>query len=180
MNYSDIIYNLLGFTVVAIIFLIILSITLKVLSKRFSIEKIKLYGVFLNMNNNAILSFSLISINYLFLVWCLINFQMNYIYAIFSIALIILSDLFSTNFKRMLINFISSLIEIISIYVITIFRDYLTTDGNMALSIILLLVILFIFLYYTYTMFRRLNNIVKLQVPKKKVKDENWEFKKSS
>ena len=67
MNYSDVIYNLLGFTAVAVIFLIILAITLKILSKRFSIDKIKLYGVFLNMNNNAILSFSLVSINYLFL-----------------------------------------------------------------------------------------------------------------
>ena len=46
MNYSDILYTLVGFTLVAIIFLIGLSITLKVLSKNFSIDKIKLYGIF--------------------------------------------------------------------------------------------------------------------------------------
>ena len=176
MNLSDVLYNLVGFTVVAIIFLIILAITLRFLSKKFSVDKIKLYGIFLNMNNNTILSFSLISINYLFLVWCLINFQMNYIYFIFSLILIVLSDIFAKNYKRIPLNILSLFIECASVYIIAIFKDYIFSDGfNTLLFIVLVLVVLFIFLYFTYTMFRSLNSIVKLQkdisLSKKKVRE---------
>lgn len=175
MNLSDVLYNLVGFTVVAIIFLIILSITLRFLSKKFSVDKIKLYGIFLNMNNNTILSFSLISINYLFLVWCLINFQMNYIYLIFTLILIILSDIFAKNYKKIIISIINIFIECFSIYITSILKDYIFSEGfNTLLFIVLVLVVIFIFLYFTYTMFRSLNNIVKLQkdlsLSKKKVK----------
>lgn len=174
MNLSDVLYNLVGFTVVAIIFLIILAITLRFLSKKFSVDKIKLYGIFLNMNNDTILSFSLISINYLFLVWCLINFQMNYIYLIFSLILIILSDIFAKNYKKIILNVINLFIECASIYIIGILKDYIFSEGfNTLLFIVLVLVVIFIFLYFTYTMFRSLNSIVKLQkdisLSKKKV-----------
>lgn len=176
MNLSDVLYNLVGFTVVAIIFLIILSITLRFLSKKFSMDKIKLYGIFLNMNNNTILSFSLISINYLFLVWCLINFQMNYIYLIFSLILIILSDIFAKNYKKIILNVINLFIECASVYIIGILKDYIFSEGfNTLLFIVLVLVVIFIFLYFTYTMFRSLNSIVKLQkdisLSKKKVRE---------
>lgn len=175
MNLSDVLYNLVGFTVVAIIFLIILSITLRFLSKKFSVDKIKLYGIFLNMNNNTILSFSLVSINYLFLVWCLINFQMNYMYLILSFILIILSDIFAKNYKKIIISIINIFIECSSIYAISILKDYIFSEGfNTLLFAVLVLVVIFIFLYFTYTMFRSLNNIVKLQkdisLSKKKVK----------
>lgn len=175
MNLSDVLYNLVGFTVVAIIFLIILSITLRFLSKKFSVDKIKLYGIFLNMNNNTILSFSLVSINYLFLVWCLINFQMNYMYLILSFMLIILSDIFAKNYKKIIISIINIFIECSSIYAISILKDYIFSEGfNTLLFAVLVLVVIFIFLYFTYTMFRSLNNIVKLQkdisLSKKKVK----------
>ena len=178
MNLSDVLYNLVGFTAVAIIFLILLTIILKFLSKQFSVDKIKLYGIFLNMNNNTILSFSLISINYLFLVWCLINFQMNYIYLIFSFVLILLSGLFAKNYKKIPLNIINLFVECASIYVVAILKDYIFKDGfNTLLFIVLVLVVIFIFLYFTYTMFRSLNSIVKLQkdlsLSKKKVKDEN-------
>ena len=176
MNLSDVLYNLVGFTAVAIIFLVILAVTLNLLSKKFSVEKIKLYGIFLNMNNNTILSFSLISINYLFLVWCLINFQMNYIYVIFSFILILLSDIFAKNYKKIPLNIINLFIECASIYVISILKDYIFKEGfNTLLFIVLVLVVIFIFLYFTYTMFRSLNGIVKLQkdlsLSKKKVSE---------
>ena len=176
MNLSDVLYNLVGFTAVAIIFLILLTIILKFLSKQFSVDKIKLYGIFLNMNNNTILSFSLISINYLFLVWCLINFQMNYIYLIFSFVLILLSGLFAKNYKKIPLNIINLFIECASIYVVATLKNYIFKDGfNILLFIVLVLVVIFIFLYFTYTMFRSLNSIVKLQkdlsLSQKKVKE---------
>ena len=169
-----IIYNLVGFTIVSIVFLIILAITLKMLSKKFSIEKIKLYGIFFNMNNSTIISFSLISINYLFLVWCLINFQMNYIYLGISIILILLSSILGKNYLKIFINIIGVIFECASIYVVTILKNYiLTNDNNPLLLIVLVFVVIFIFLYFTYIMFRNLNSIVKIQkdlMLKKKVK----------
>lgn len=101
---------------------------------------------------------------------------MNYIYVIFSFILILLSDIFAKNYKKIPLNIINLFIECASIYVIAILKDYIFKEGfNTLLFIVLVLVVIFIFLYFTYTMFRSLNNIVKLQkdlsLSKKKVSE---------
>jgi len=168
MNYSDVLYTLVGFTLVAIIFLVILGITLKILSKNFSIDKIKLYGIFLNMDDKTILSFSLVSINYLFLVWCLINFDINYIYLIFSLILVILSDILVKNFSKIIINIVTVLSQCGAIYIVSLLNDYIFTEYyNVLLLVVLVFIVIFIFLYFTYMLFRQLNGIIKVEKRKR-------------
>ena len=65
----DILGNIVNFLLVALIFLAVLAITFKITLKNYNVKtsKIKFYGLFLGMNNNSILAFSLITLNYLFL-----------------------------------------------------------------------------------------------------------------
>ena len=78
-KYIDIIYSLTSFTLVAIIFLVILAIVLNIMSKKFDIEKLRLYGIFLNMTKHNIIAFSLVTLTYLMLVWLLIDQNLNYV-----------------------------------------------------------------------------------------------------
>lgn len=160
---NDVILNLSGFVVVAIIFLLVLFITFKILFRKFDVEdKIKLYGIFFNMKNKTIWSFSLISLNYLFLVWCLINFDMNYIYLFISLTLITLACILAKDFKTGILSVVNTALECFIIYFMKFFRDYVFGNGrDLLMFTIFVFVMIFIFMYFTYTMFTDLNFIVK-------------------
>ena len=160
---NSVILNLSGFVAVAIIFLLVLFIIFKILFRKFDVkDKIKLYGVFFNMKNKTIWSFSLISLNYLFLVWCLINFDMNYIYVIFSLTLITVACILAKDFKTGILSVINAFLECFIIYFVKMFKDYVFGDErDLLMFTIFIFVVIFIFLYFTYTMFTDLNFIVK-------------------
>ena len=160
---NSVILNLSGFVVVAIIFLLVLFITFKILFRKFDVEdKIKLYGIFFNMKNKTIWSFSLISLNYLFLVWCLINFDMNYIYLFISLTLITLACILAKDFKTGILSVVNTALECFIIYFMKFFRDYVFGNGrDLLMFTIFVFVMIFIFMYFTYTMFTDLNFIVK-------------------
>jgi len=169
MNYSNILYTLVGFALVAIVFLIILSITLKIMSKNFSIDKIKLYGIFLNMDDKTILAFSLVSINYLLLVWCLINFDINYICLICSLILVILSDILVKKISKVIVSIITVLTQCGAIYIVSLLYNYIVNEyGNILLVISLIFIVIFIFLYFTYMLFRKLHGIIRVEKRVKK------------
>ena len=77
LDSNDILYTLISFLVVGIIFLSSVAVVFKILLKKYSVDnaKIKFYGLFLGLNNKQILSFSIISLNYLFLVYNLLTFS---------------------------------------------------------------------------------------------------------
>lgn len=166
-NYLDIIYSLVSFTCVSIIFLIILAITLKIISKNFNLEKLRLYGIFLNMTNNTIIAFSLVTFTYLLLVWLLIDQNINYIYIATIISATIIADLYADNYPQGFLNLLNIIISLISIWFIDYLNNLIKIDNNMFLTFIMILVILFLFLYFTYMTFRNLDNLVNLE--KKKI-----------
>jgi len=162
-KYIDIIYSLTSFTLVAIIFLIILAIVLNILSKKFDIEKLRLYGIFLNMTKYNIIAFSLVTFVYLMQVWLLIDQNLSYVYIASILCATIIADLYANNYPHGLLNILNSIVSLVSIYFVGYFNELVKVENNMYLSLIMIFVIIFLFLYFTYMTFRNLNHLVNLE-----------------
>ena len=172
-NNLEIIGDIVSFLVVALIFLIVLAITFRITLKKYNVKnnKIKFYGLFLGMNNKSILAFSAITLNYIFLVWCVATFSKLNIYYIFiTVFFMMFSDIIVKNYNRIFMDLVYSMINILCIFVTSMLYDYLMNSyQSIYLLIILGLVTIFVFLYFTYIAFKNLNNIVvKEDVLKKK------------
>lgn len=162
-KYIDIIYSLTSFTVMAIIFLIILAIVLNITSKKFDIEKLRLYGIFLNMTKNNIIAFSLVTLAYLILVWLLIDLNISYVYIASLLSLTIIADLYARNYPHGFLNILNMIFSLIAIYFVSYLSSQIQADNNMFLSLIMIFVVIFLFLYFTYMTFRNLNHLVNLE-----------------
>ena len=163
----DILGNIINFLIVALIFLGVLGLTFKITLKNYNVKtsKIKFYGLFLGMDNRSILAFSLVTLNYIFLIWCTATFTgINYIYIFITVLFMMLADIIMKDYKRIPIDLLFSVINILCIYVTSLLYNYLTNKyTSIFLVIILGLVIVFVFLYFTYITFKMLNNIVLKQ-----------------
>mgnify|MGYP007056195581 CR=1 FL=1 len=169
----DILGNIVNFLVVALVFLAALAIVFKITLKNYNVKskKIKFYGLFLGMDNRSILAFSLITLNYIFLIWATATFSgLNWIYAAITIFFMIGSDIVMKEYKMIPNDLLYCVINCFCIYVTGLIYDYLTTKyTTVFLLIILGLVILFVFLYFTYMTFKFLNNVVlKQEILRKK------------
>lgn len=168
-NDINILGNIVNFLVVGIVFIVVLAITFKVSLKNYNVKtsKIKFYGLFLGMDNRGILAFSLITLNYIFLIWCTATFSgLNIYYVFITVLFMILSDIIIKDYNRIPIDLIYSMINMACIFVTSMLYDYLVNKYNSVLLLIILgLVCIFVFLYFTYITFKLLNNIV--------IKEEN-------
>ena len=163
----DIMGNIVNFLVVALVFLGVLAITFKITLKNYNVKtsKIKFYGLFLGMNNRSILAFSMITLNYIFMIWATATFSgINLIYILIMVVFIIGADLIMKMYDRIHIDLIFIMINSLCIFVSSKIYEYLNNEyTSLFLLIILGLVIIFIFLYFTYITFKLLNNIVLKQ-----------------
>ena len=156
--------DIVSFLVVAIIFLIGLAITFKFTLKNYNVKtsKIKFYGLFLGMNNREILAFSMITLNYLFLIWCVATFNgLNIYYVFIMLVFMIGSDIAIKDYNRIPIDLVYAIINMLAIFVTSSLYDYLVnTYSTIYLLILLGLVVVNVFLYFTYITFKLLNNVV--------------------
>lgn len=175
MSNSEIISGLINFTIVAIIFLVVIFISFKIFCKNFKFDskKIEIYGLLLNLNTTSLFSISCITINYIFLVWCTIGFNgLNIIYIAFTLMLSLLSDIINDNFKKIPITLLFTAANCAAIQITYMIYNYLTKEYfSYILLLVLILLILFVFLYYTYNLFREINNIV---IKNKYLKKKNY------
>ena len=164
MTNKEILQGIVNFTVVSIIFLIVIAIIFRIFSKNFKLKKknIELYGLFLNLDTISLISIASLTINYLFLVWCTVSFNgLNIIYISITLILVFLSDAVIDNFKGLPISLSLTVVNCIAIEIIYLIYNHLTKNNfSFLLTIILILVTLFVFLYYTYNLLRQINNIV--------------------
>lgn len=172
MNVGEILGNIFNFSLVALIFLVILAVTFRITLKKYNVKtsKLKFYGLFLGMDNKSVLAFSAITLNYIFLIWCTATFSgMNIVYAGITTFSILLCDILIKDFKRIPIDLLYTAINCVCIYVISLLYNYLVNEYTTIFLLILLgLVIIFVFLYFTYITFKLLNNIVLKQENLKK------------
>lgn len=174
MDYNKVIYTLISFLIVGIIFMITLAITFKFMLKKYSVDnkKIKFYGLFLGMTNKQILSFAMITLNYLFLVYCLISFStLNIIYASFSLLLVILSDILIKNYPKGLLNIIYGLVSILTIFICNLLYSFVLEQDSIIIVICLVFEIILSILFYSYVLFKSLNNVI---VKDKNIKEEKY------
>ena len=164
MKVENIITELIYFFIVAIIFLIGITIVFRIFCKKFKFnsKNIELYGLLLNLNTTSIISMSSLTINYLFLVWCTMTFKgMNVIYAAIILILVLISEAVIDNFSGLTKSIPLALVNCLAIHLISSLYNYVTeTEFSFLLVVVLFLAILFVFLYYTYNLFRGINNIV--------------------
>ena len=156
--------NIVNFLLVAVIFLIVLAITFKITLKNYNVKtsKIKFYGMFLGMDNRSILAFSMITLNYIFLIWCVATFSgLNIYYVFITVLFMIGADIIIKDYNRIPIDLVYSMINMLAIFVTSTLYDYLVnTYTSVYLLILLGFVTVFVFLYFTYITFKLLNNIV--------------------
>lgn len=159
----EILSNIVSFLVVAIIFLIAIAIIFRVTLKKYNVKsnKLKFYGLFLEMDNSSIVAFSSISLNYIFLIWCTTTFtSLNYIYILMTFTFVLIADICVKKYKEIPRDILFSLINCLCIYVVSLIYNYLVNEyTSIFLLIILGLVMLFVFLYYTYITFKWLNEV---------------------
>ena len=160
----NILGDIVNFLLTGIIFVIVLAIIFKITLKNYNVKtsKIKFYGLFLGMNNRSILAFSLITINYIFLIWCTATFSgLNIYYVSITVFFLLAADIVMRNYNRLAIDLIYSMINMACIFVTSLLYDYLINKyTTIFLLVILGLLVLFVFLYFTYITFKLLNNIV--------------------
>ncbi len=156
--------DIVGFLIVAIIFLIVLWITFKITLKNYNVKtsKIKFYGLFLGMDNRSILAFSMITLNYIFLIWCVATFSgLNIYYVVIMLIFMVGADVAIKDYNHVTLDLIYIAIDMLAIFVTSKLYDYLiNTNQSIYLLIVLGLIVLLVFLYFTYITFKFLNNIV--------------------
>ena len=166
-KYLYILGDIANFLLVALIFLLVLYVTFRITLKNYDVKtsKIKFYGLFLGMDNRSILAFSMITLNYIFLIWCVATFGgLNVFYVFITVFLMIGADIAIKDYNRITIDLIYSMINIGAIFVTGMLYDYLMNAYNsIYLLTILGLVVVFVFLYFTYITFKLLNNIVLIE-----------------
>lgn len=164
MKQDFVISELINFFIVAVVFLIGITIIFTIFCRKFKFDskKVEIYGLLLNLNTTSLISMATLTINYLFLVWCTISFKgLNIIYILIILLLVLISDAVIDNFKGLIKSIPLALINCGAIQIIYLLYDYITTENfSYLLLITLFLVILFVFLYHTYNLFRGINNIV--------------------
>ena len=156
--------NMVNFLTVGVICIIALAIIFEFGLKNYNVKtsKIKFYGLFLGMGNREILAFSLITLNYVFLVWCTTLFSgINAYYVFVTVLFIVLADIIVKDYDRITIDLVYSMINISCIFVTSLLHNYLMNRYQSVLLLVVLgLVMLVSFLYYTYMTFKLLNNVV--------------------
>lgn len=174
LDSNDMLYTLISFLVVGIIFLSGVAVVFKILLKKYSVDnaKIKFYGLFLGLNNKQILSFSMISLNYLFLVYNLLTFsKVNLIVIVISSVLVILSDILILNYPKGFLNIVYEIISLLSLFVTNLLYNYVTEQDSVIIVICLIFVIILSVLFYSFVLFKTLNNII---VKDKHIKEEKY------
>ena len=174
MENNEIIYNLISFLIVGLIFMVALAVTFKILLKQYSVDnaKIKFYGLFLGLNNKQILSFSMISLNYIFLVYNLLTFNIvNIIFITFSTILVLLSYILIKNYPKGLINILYEMISILTIFINNLLYDYIIEQDSVIVIVCLVFVIILSVLLYSFVLFKSLNNVI---VKDKFIKEEKY------
>ena len=123
------------------------------------------------MDNRNILAFSMITLNYIFLIWCVATFSgLNIYYIFITVILLVGSDIVIKDYNKVFVDLIYSMLNLGAIFVTSTLYNYLiNTNTTIYVLIVLGLVTIFVFLYFTYITFKNLNNIV--------LKEENLQKK---
>lgn len=146
----------LSFFVIVIVLAVILDNILKKTK-----NNIKIFGLFMGLNNNNILSLTFITTSYIFFIWQLFSKSIDMVTLGVIVTCFVLTDIISKHYIRIIFSIISSILLYLGLYCKCVFYDYITTIHSSVSSIILLiLLILFLFFYISYILIKKADYIV--------------------
>lgn len=164
MEISQNIIKLYGFLVFFIILMLFFYIILKLWFFKFdlSIKKIKVYTLFLKLNNLSTIALSSVIISYFFIIWNIFfisNFNISYLVLLIILAIIFNICLF--NYTGIFFGIINSVIQYISILILNLLIGYLI-EVRFTWYVLVMSVLLgiFLFAYSTYFLLKHLNDII--------------------
>lgn len=159
------ILQLFDFILVFCIVVLLLGITLTLTFKNAEIKKknIQLYGMFIGLKNKAIVSLSIETLRYLFIIWCTIGSkEIIPIFFVFLLILCIAYHIINLSPIEMILDTFNCGIIYGSLYIGSILYNYvMEMNRNIPLLIVSYLLKILVLLYSTYFFFRIINEILK-------------------
>lgn len=164
-EYTDIIYHLLYFIVFVIVILIIAAIGLNLYLKKFKFntKKSRVYGMLSGLDNKSIIAFSLTTLNFLFLTWCLMKtVQMNALYVSLILMMTFVSSILIKDYIKLPVNLLVSAINCFALYIVHFAHIYLLDEvSDIFMRISIFFIVAFVFVYFTYNFINDINDIVQ-------------------
>ena len=126
-------------------------------------NKMKLYGIMMNMNKKHILAISLVIINYLYLICGLIFYaEVNSLFVIITTVLTFLSIFLAYKFSYLIFGLISIVVNCLIILISNKVHEKLGLVGDNYINLLSYLILILGFAYYTLITIISANNIVNL------------------
>lgn len=164
MEISSNILKLYGFLVFFLIFILIFGIILRLWVSKFdlNIKKIKIYTLFLRLDNLSTIALSSTIMRYFFIIWSIFfisNFNISYLVLLIILSIIFNISLF--NYFGIFFDIINSVIQYVSIVILSLLIGYLI-EVRFTWYVLVMSVLLgiFLFAYSTYFLFKNFNDII--------------------
>lgn len=165
---EEIIYylsQLFSFILTFFLIIILLFIIFKISLRKHKITdgKIKIYGIFMGLQNNEILSMGILTIKYIFIIWCVTGTtEQNYVYLLVMVILGILYNLLNNRFVNLLFDILNIGVIYVALTCKNLFFNYLN-EVMFEWYVLLfgILVSLFVVLYVSYFFIKDLDYILK-------------------
>jgi len=159
------ILDLFDFILVFSIVIILLGVTLTLAIRKKEIQNknIQLYGMFVGLTNKSILSLSISTLRFLFVLWCTLGSkQIISIYLIVLILLSIIYHIINFSITEMIMDTFNSALIYFSLLMSGLLYNYVTElNFNILLLIISILLKILVLTYSTYFFFKTMNEVLK-------------------
>ncbi len=155
---------LLSFFLIVLVLSLLFSIVLKKYNPKG--KKLKIYGLFLGLSNKDIASLALITVRYIFFIWCLFNNDYVRIDQDINFYILLISnlgfDLINQRYLNIIPNIINNGIIYVALFCKMMFIEYLETINMIwYIMIIVVLLIIFTMAYGSYFFVKDIDYLLK-------------------
>ena len=136
-------------------------------------NKLKLFGIFMGLNNYEIILFSIRTVSYIFIIYSLFTNDLIEIHFIFLFLSMLTFYILSAKFKSLPLNILNSIFICIIIFSKQVFWNYLE-EINLTYYVFIMAVLLsiFIFLYTSYIYLKDIEYIINKNKFIKKIRKQ--------
>lgn len=161
---SKLFYFILSFLVIVILIMIFSKIFLRKYDTRGS--KLKLYGLFLGLTTKDVFSLSLLTIRYIFFIWCLYANDYTRIYEDIYFYILLVPNIFYDIINKKYLNIIGDVLNNVIIYFALFFKmilhNYLIdVDKIWYVALVYGVLIIFTMIYGSYFYFKDIDYLMK-------------------
>lgn len=156
--------NLIYFIIAFFIIIILLSCFFAIFLKKNQLKKgnLGLYGLFFGLSNKDIWSISILTVKYIFIIWCLTSNNINYVFLICLLIPGIIYNIMNKRLFNLFFDIISSFIMYFALISKMILMNYISEVAiEWYVVVILGFLYIFILLYNTYYFLKDMNFVLK-------------------